>query len=83
MKKDTDKIYRYTCHENSVCIGLYTICVCVCVCVCVCACWRRECEMSTKYISLVKAMRNIYELEAKTLQEKDHLEELTCMGCYN
>ena len=49
---------------------------------CVRACWRRECEMSTKYGSLVKAMRNSYELEAKTPQEKDHLEELKWMGCY-
>jgi hypothetical protein len=49
---------------------------------CVCVCWRRECEMSTRYVSLVKALRNSYELEAKTLQEKDNLEELTWLGCY-
>ena len=68
------------CHENSVCRPIYDLCVCVCVCVC--ACWRRKCEMSTKYVSLVKAIRNSYKLEAKTLQEKDHLEEVTWMGCY-
>jgi len=38
--------------------------------------------MSIKYVSLVKAMRNYYELEAKILQEEDHLEELTWMDCY-
>jgi hypothetical protein len=62
--------------KNIVCAEAYIRSVCLCVR------WRRECEMSTMYVTLVKAVRSSYELETKTLQEKDHSEELKRMGCY-
>jgi hypothetical protein len=76
MDKDAERSVDTHDVKNIVCAYAYIWSVCVR------ACWGRECEMSTKYVTLVKAMKSSYEYETKTLQEKDHLEELMRMCCY-